>query len=369
MNAAEHASIAGRSGSGIRWRQVLPLLALDLAILLSWIAYNEYQPRLVDRFGYGSNALLFLVLQVLIMVVTPPLAGYFTDRLMVRGVARLAVVNLGVSMAAMVFMATAFTLGNPAVGLASILLPMLIVLWLISMNIFHGPAISMLELCAPASLLPGVASLFALLAGLAGALEPSIAVLLDALGAPAAFAAGGVFVFLAGFWFLRSSRGLEARQAAHGGLAEASGFGWIVAMGLVLGLGETLMNDLLPVWIARQGDLIAGLSPPWQSSVLYGLAALTAWPLGLAGNRLHADRLAISGGLAGLALGAAAWVLPGGFAHAALWVFPAAYSALAVAALPVAFARLTPDHKVLGIGLLFSGVEFARGAVKLALNG
>jgi hypothetical protein len=151
-------------------------------------------------------------------------------------------------------------------------------------------------------------------------------------------------------------------------MAATSGFGTIVVMGLALGLGEALMNDLLPAWIARKGDLMPGVLPVWQSSMLYGLAAVAAWPLGRLGDRLTPDRLAVGGGFASLLLGSAAWLGPAGSAHAALGMFPVAYAALAVAALPVAFGRLAPAQKVLGVGVLFSGIELAGGAVKLALN-
>ena len=368
MNNTNDCNEVNISESRIRWPQVFSLLTLDLAILLSWMAYNEYQPQLVAKLSNGFQAPLFLGLQVSILVITPPFAGYLTDRLLARGVGRLVAVNLGISLAAMLFMAVAFALSGFGSGLPIALLQCLVVLWLVSMNIFHAPALSMLEMCAPRNLLSGVAALFALLSGLAGALEPSIAPLINSLGAPATFAVGGLVLLLAGVWFLRSGQGLERqREESHAATAEVSSFGWITAMGLTLGLGETLMNDLLPVWIARNGDLLSGLSTPGQSSLLYALAALAALPSGMAGNRFKAERLARTAGMTSLALGAAAWCLPAGIARFALWLFPVPYSALAVVALPAAFAHLTPVHKVLGVGLLFSGIELAGGLVKIAL--
>jgi hypothetical protein len=105
-----------------------------------------------------------------------------------------------------------------------------------------------------------------------------------------------------------------------------------------------------------------------QSSFLYALTALVACPLGLLGNRYHGARLALAGAVSGLALGLGAWLLPPHLARAALWGFPVAYSALAVAALPVSFAWLRAEHKVFGVGLLFSGIELAGGLVKVALS-
>jgi hypothetical protein len=61
---------------------------------------------------------------------------------------------------------------------------------------------------------------------------------------------------------------------------------------------------------------------------------------------------------------AAVWYLPAGIAR---WLFSVPYSALAIVVLLVTFARLTQKHKVLGVGLLFSGVELAGGLIKIAL--
>ncbi|MGZ8916022.1 MAG: hypothetical protein ACXW1Z_23320 [Methylobacter sp.] len=368
MNNANDCYELNPSESRIHWTQVLSLLTLDLAILLSWIAYNEYQPQLVAKLGNGFLVPQFLALQVSILVLTPPFAGYLTDQLLARGVGRLVAVNLGISLAAMLFMAVAFALSGFGSGLPAALLQCLVVLWLVAMNIFHAPALSMLEMCAPSNLLSGVAAIFTLLSGLVGALEPSVVPLINSLGAPATFATGGLVLLLSGIWFLRSGQGLEQQQVkSHAAAPETSSFGWIAAMGLALGLGETLMNDLLPAWIARNGDLLSGLGPPGQSSLLYVLVALAALPSGAAGNQFKAERLARISGMTCLALGMTAWCLPAGIARIALWLFPVPYSVLAVVALPVTFGRLTPRHKVLGVGLLFSGVELAGGLIKIAL--
>jgi hypothetical protein len=352
----------------IRWPQVAALLALDLALLLSWMAYNEFQPRLVAAHGYKSSALTFLVVQVIILVLTPPLAGFLTDRMIIRGAARIAVVNLGVSLAAMVFMATALSVsGIPGVWVEP-WLPLLIVLWLIAMNVFHSPALSMLELYAPIEVMPGVAALLTVLSGLTAALEPSLTAIVDGLGAPLTFAAGGVAVALSGYAFFRTARTVKLRSVSHARpAAQRTDLALVLAMGLGLGLGESLIGDGLSLWIGRYGALATDLSPAWQSSLLYAIAALVAWPLGLLGDRFGAEPLALTGAVGGIVLAAAAWFLPVGCAKVALCLFPLAYAALAVAALPVAFSRLLPGHKVLGVGVLFSGIELVTGAVKIGL--
>lgn len=361
--------LSSDSDGSIRWPQVFSLVGVDAAALLSWMAYNEYQSSLLDRFGYAVYGGAFMVLQVLVLVITPPLAGHLTDRLLARGAARFVVVNLGISLAAMIFMATALALAVPVTGWLARLFPLLVVLWMISMNIFHAPALSMLELCAPPRRLTGVAAAFVVFAGLLNALEPSISVLIDALGAPLTFAAGGVCVLAAGAGFFHLSRDLPHVSDAVGAPGVVSSrFITVLLLGAALGFGEALMNDLLPHWINRMGDLLPGVDPAWQSSALYGIAALAAWPLGRLGDRVTPGRLAGWGGLAGLLLGVTAWSGPAPWSTLALGLFPAAYAALAVTALPVVFRCLVPEYKTLGVGLLFSGVELAGGLVRLVLS-
>ena len=58
----------------IRWPQILSLVGLDLAILISWIAYHEYQPKLLEQFKFTEFTLALAVLQGLILAATPPVA-------------------------------------------------------------------------------------------------------------------------------------------------------------------------------------------------------------------------------------------------------------------------------------------------------
>lgn len=359
---------AGEAHGAIRWPQIAALIALDVTLSLCWMAYNEFQPRLVALGGADLPVFGLLVIQVAILVLTPPAAGYLTDRLLRSGGRRVAVVNLGISLAAMLFMATALTLAGEGNAWPTAWLPVLVVLWLIAMNLFHSPALSMLELYAPLDRLPGVAALFTVVSGLAAALEPSLVASLDALGAPLTFAAGGVAVALAGYGFLRTAGHVETGGrpgALPGASPAASGLLVPFALGIGIGAGEALMSDGLGPWIERHGDLFGGIAPVWQSSLLYALAALAAGPLGAAGNRWGAWPVALAGAAGIIGLGAGSWWLPGSPARVAFQVFPVAYAALAVAALPVVFVRVPAGRRVFGVGLLFSGVELASGVADI----
>ena len=93
----------------IRWNQVLALLALDLAIIISWIAYNKYQPELLVQFKLVDFGIALAVVQGFILFITPPVAGYFADRMRKNGGTRLPVITIGINFVSMVFMVVALT--------------------------------------------------------------------------------------------------------------------------------------------------------------------------------------------------------------------------------------------------------------------
>lgn len=192
----------------IRWNQVLALLALDLAIIISWIAYNKYQPALLVQFRLEEFGVALAIVQGLILFLTPPAAGYAADRLRRKGGTRLPVITIGINFVSMVFMVVALTVFADPNGTLRALFPLLVVLWLISMNIFHSPAISMVETMVPANKLPQVIALFAVVMEACQALEPSIIDMIEYFGGPLTFAVGGALVFGTGLWFSRVAKDL-----------------------------------------------------------------------------------------------------------------------------------------------------------------
>ncbi len=196
----------------IQWKQIWALVALDVAISISWIAYTKYQPSLLAEFGFGAYGLQLAVVQGIILFVTPPIAGYIADRIRQRNGNRLPVINIGINFVSMVFMAVALLIFAEPGGAIAQIFPVLIVLWLISMNIFHSPAISTVELFVPPYRLPQAMSVLAVAMGLTEALEPSIVQIIDWLGGPITFATGGILVFGTGWWFSRMVRTFKVEE-------------------------------------------------------------------------------------------------------------------------------------------------------------
>jgi hypothetical protein len=347
----------------IRWPQIISLVGLDLAILISWIAYHEYQPKLLEQFKFTEFTLALAVLQGLILAATPPVAGLISDRMIQRGGNRLPVVTIGINFVSMVFMIVAVTVFVNPGGWIRFLFPVMVALWLVAMNIFHSPAISMVETFVPARRLPQVVAIFAILANATAALEPSIIDLITLFGAPITFAFGGTLVFLTGFWFVRSTKGMAAESGDE--VAEErpaqSNLALVIGLGLLMGAATVFFFKLSPTWIAVQlKDMMPeGWTANYFASIFIMVAAVMAYPLGLLAGRIGAVKMALgSSALALLVFGGLAITV--GVPALLLYVlYAVAFAGISVSFLPIAFGQLSRTQLVFGIGLFFSGVEIA----------
>src|SRR5687768_15813609 len=84
----------------IQWKQLWSLAALYASIIIGWIAYANYQPKLLVQFGFTDFALFLIMTQAIILVVTPPIAGKIGDRFRFEKGHRLPIISSGISFAA-----------------------------------------------------------------------------------------------------------------------------------------------------------------------------------------------------------------------------------------------------------------------------
>lgn len=98
----------------INRRFITSLAALYAAIIVGWIAYQQFQPKLLSQFNFTELSLALAIIQAGILIVIPPVAGRMADSYGFAKGHRFPVISLGISFEAMVFMAVAFTLlSNP----------------------------------------------------------------------------------------------------------------------------------------------------------------------------------------------------------------------------------------------------------------
>jgi MFS family permease len=340
-------------------------MALDVAIIISWIAYHKYQPALLDQFKFTEFTLPLMILQGAILFVTPPIAGLLADRLIRKGGNRLPIITIGINFVSMVFMVVALTVFANPDGIIRLLFPVMIALWLISMNIFHSPAISTVEMFVPARKLPLVIALFAVIAELAHAVEPSIVDLIEFFGGPLTFAVGGLLVFGTGWWFSRATKNLHAQTGEDGAIedynVQKSNFPLVFLLGAGLGLFTMFFFEVFPGWEEEKLGILQNspLSGNSLTSLLLVFSAVVSYPLSILVEKRGTRPMALLSAALGTLLLLGIWQLDGLIVLVLMGLFAMAYALCAVSFLPIAFLSLEKRYKIFGIGLFFSGIELA----------
>ena len=261
-----------------KWKQVYALALLSAAIGISWIAYHEYQPLILAKFGYSEFGRFLLIAKGVILVAIPPFAGWLSDLMSKRKGQPFLVFSYGIGSTAMVFMIVATMLSQASLGAVGQFLPIMIVLWLISMNVFTSPAISMIDSFAPKEKLPMVAAVLFFVVQLVFSLEPVIIQLITFFGDTLTFIVGGILIAGSGYYFQSVSK---VTQTVNAKVAETinarASYHWpkIVSIGLLLGFGTAFLIEFMP---AKAGQIIdeTVIQGSTLSFVLLAFSALVA---------------------------------------------------------------------------------------------
>ncbi len=356
----------GVEKSAINWKVMGSLVALYASIIIGWIAYEQYQPRLLVQFGFTEFAGALAIAQGFILTLTPPIAGKLGDKFRISRGHRFPVISLGINFAAMVFMAVAFTLiGNPGEVLKWAL-PVLIILWLVAMSIFTSPALSTIETFIPIEKLPRAMAILTITANLLYSLEPVIVDIIDYLGAPVTFIAGGVFVFLAGlalkrnaFAFLKQRGGDTVKETTSASqVRHTSAYGFIFLMGAILGVVTALLFHMFPEILAVSLTDMLGESD--SKVVVVGVlivSGILSLPFSTLVNRYGLRRsFLISVGVCAVAIASLFLFSFSPIVLVTLLVFAIGYAALSVCSLPLAMEKSGFYEKVMCVGIFFAGV-------------
>lgn len=346
----------------IHWKQLWSLAALYGSIIIGWIAYQNYQPKLLVQFQFTDFNFLLMVAQGVIVVVTPMIAGKLGDRYRFERGHRLPIISSGISFAAMVFMAVAFTLiGNPG-EIFKWILPLLIVFWLVAMSTFTSPALSTMELFTPVDKLPRAMAVLTITGNLIYALEPVIVDIIDYVGAPATFMLGGVVVFLSGYALKKNSMDLfkqngNKEERAYESQVLKSPYAFIFFLGLCVGIATTMLFYLFPIILGHNVETAFNVDSKLIVVGILVVSAVISWPVSNIVNRYGTDRsfrisfLAIAVSTLAIFFASSPFVL-----LPMLAVFSAAFTALSVSSLPLAINKSAFSEKVFCVGIFFSGV-------------
>lgn len=349
------------------WNQIYALLTLNAAVVFSWIAYHNYQPKVLELFHFQELTFFLVVSQAIILVFIPSAAGWIGDSLIKMGGSSFIVFTVGVSVTAMIFMCVAFTVGVSSTIDLTAALPFMIVIWLISMNIFHSPANSMLELFAPAKQLPAAMALMVMTTDLLYAFENQVVNFVDAIGPVYTFALGGVLLIITGYFFRKSTQHVDLRREYAEADQRESNFLNVLLAGVFLGIATAAIKNLLPAWLPTSESW---LDASWLVSFVLVVAALAAWPLSIYINKIGV-RSALVYGITGTFVGLAASYFLATSLYVAVpvcIVIGLSYSMASVSAFPLALHNLSPKNITLGAGIFFGSVEIAEGLLNIYEN-
>jgi MFS family permease len=357
----------------IDWKQMWSLTSLYASIVIGWIAYEQYQPKLLVQFNFTGFTFLLAAAQAIILTITPPMAGRLGDRYRFTRGHRFPVISLGISFAAMVFMAVAFTvLSNPG-EIFKWVLPVLIIFWLVAMSIFTSPALSTIETFIPVEKLPKAMAILTITANLLYSLEPVIVDIIDYLGAPITFIAGGAFTFLSGFLLQKNAlqlfsknKSTERPRASIVFDTQRSSYPFIFTMGTLLGLATTVLFNIFPEMLQfKLADLLNDNSSKIMLVGILSVSGLLSLPFSSLVSFYGVKKsfwmscVLTTVSIAGIFIFSAPLLV-----LLLLAIFAIGFAGLSVSSLPLAMEKSNYYEKVFCVGIFFSGVAFPNGIVE-----
>ena len=351
----------------LKWREVYSLAALNAAVVISWIAYHEYQPILMENLGITHLVDFMIIAKAIILIVIPPVAGWLADRILKKNGKYMIIFTVGIGATAMVFMVVATLIGTSNVMDVSGIIPFMIVIWLISMNLFISPANSMIEAFAPAKQLPIVVGVLFLVTELLYALEPVVVALVTFFGDTLTFIVGGILIGGTGFIFHRVSRD-EVMQRKSELIANDRvkqqplvSYLAIVMVGLFLGLGKAFLVEFLPGFFATRHPGFTEYEG-YISFAILGLCAIAGFLISKKISRSELKNVIISSFIV-MAIGVCTMIFstnPYVTIMAAL-IIGAGFTMANISGLPFAINNLSVKHVTYGVGIYIGASEVLTG--------
>ncbi|MFN0049379.1 MAG: MFS transporter [Cytophagales bacterium] len=357
--------------SSINWNQIYSLVALNAAVVISWIAYHNYQPKVLQLFHFEELALFLVVAQAVILIFIPPIAGLIGDYMIKSNGNRFIVFTVGTSVTAMVFMCVAFTVGTATTLDFTAALPFMIVVWLISMNIFHSPANSMMELFADAKQLPTAMALMTLTTELLYALEPVVVWFVDLIGPVPTFALGGFLLIVTGYFFRATTKNISLTREYDETKAKKSNFPLVLTVGMMLGLATGIIMNTFPGLLASrlQDYSNTALGGSHFVSFILGISALAAWPLSTVVTQIGMQKGVLYGCISTFICIVLVFLTNDPiYCGIACVLLGVSYSLLNVSSFPFILTNLSARTVTFGAGIFFGSIELADGLMNIFVN-
>lgn len=254
----------------------IALILLNFVTGFGWIAYHSYQPALLDLFELRNLDSFLYYAQWIILSIVPMIAGRMSDWLNItKGKTKyMFIFVIGISVAALTFMSVAFSVGFSEWPEIKPLVPIFVVVWLISMNLFMAPANALFKNFAESKELPKLMVL--LMLGLEGvyALEPIIIPLINDLGPVGTFISGGVLVSFIGYYFLRKINQNSKLIVSPNSKNKKMNYGLL----LLVAIGFGSIFGFFIGWVPEMNIKMISISGSYYAAIILGLTTVLAWP-------------------------------------------------------------------------------------------
>jgi len=350
--------------TAIKWPEILSLGALNAAIAISWIAYLEYQPALLQQFQLQHLLGWLVIGKALILVTIPALSGWLADRNLNNKGKFFTVYMVGINGTAMIFMIVATLIGIGPESAFTAILPIMVILWLIGMAVFLAPAFSMLSSFAEKRQLPVAMGMIILITDMIYALEPLVVGLVQFLGPTFTFITGGVLVFGTGYLFYRlsSDEVYDRIQRTAGARSTRTEWRTVISIGLAIGIGRAFLVEYIP-WQSP----IEGISGKELSFMLLGFAAVTAFLVSRMVIRAGIRKVIRNTSLIML-LGIVIMIVCGGnqlLFLAGCLILAVGFALVNVSGLPYLFSRISVRQTTLAVGVFLGASALTEGIFEI----
>lgn len=351
----------------LKWKEVYSLAALNAAVVISWIAYHEYQPILMQKIGITHLVDFLIIAKAIVLVFIPPFAGLLSDYILRKNGKYLIIFTVGIGATAMVFMVVATLIGTHHIMDVKTILPFMIVLWLISMNLFVSPANSMIEAFAPPKKLPIVMGFLFLVTELLYALEPVVVGLVSFFGDTLTFIVGGILIAGSGYLFHRVSsdeviqRKQELMENDRVQSQPFISYVAILVIGLFLGVGKAFLIEFLPEHFAFKYPSIG----EYGDYISFGILGICAVAGFLISKKISESSLrkVIASSFVILAIGVLLMLIASNpyLTVAAALIIGAGFTMINISGLPFAIQNLSVRYVTYGVGVYIGASEILTG--------
>jgi len=348
----------------IKWRETLSLLFLNVSVVISWIAYHEYQPKLLKEFKIDNLYSVTVIAKAIILVLIPPLAGYLADKIMAKSNGSFLIFTIGISLTAITFMSVATIIGAGPLSAISGLLPIMVVIWLIAMNLFNSPAVSLIEKFAPESKLPIIAAVLFGVTELVYAIEPVVVELVRFFGDLLTFVVGFVLISVSGFLFRKVSRDeIEDRISNLKSISIRSvkfkNILVILIIGIIGGFANAILVEYLPGAVEAN---TLGINAGFVSLILLAISAILSIPMSLAMVKRDIKKFLIPGLIVILIAGSATLAIQNpDLKILVAMILALSFALVSVTGLPYIIKNINKKWLTLAVGLYFGASEIFSG--------